>query len=392
MDRAVAHQVPSLAAMRISLHQTFDELASCKERWNSLGRNVPFRRWEWLRSWWDHYGDDAGRGTQKRLLILAVWNGQTLIAVAPWYISRVWADGRAIRALGAGEVCSEYVTVLCEVGFEDEVGAALAEWLTENGRRDHHGQESWDLLELGGVVAGDRTVSRLLDHLSDSGNEVYPRAGLSCWRIDLPACWDEYVLRLSKSHRKQVRRAARKLAEKDVQLRHAQTMEEFDIGFAVLLDLHQRRWQSLGQQGCFARPRFLAFHRQAGAELFRSGCVDLAWLELDGRPLAAEYQLLGSDVVYAYQSGIDPTRLALEPGRLAVTAALQRSIEQRRRCYDFLRGDEPYKAHWRAIPRPMWEVRVVPRRAGARLRQGVASATDSVKNWIRSGLELARLR
>ena len=357
-----------------------------------FARGVPFRRWEWLRSWWVHYGSDTGGGSHKRLLILAVWNEQTLIAVAPWYISRVWADGRAIRALGAGEVCSEYITILCEAGFEDEVGAALADWLTDSACGERNGQPVWDLLELNGVVAGDRTVSRLLDHLADFGNEVYPRAGRSCWRIDLPSQWDDFVARLSKSHRKQVRRAARRIRNREVQLRRAQTVEEFEQGFTILVDLHQRRWQSLGQQGCFARPRFLAFHRDVGGEFFRSSCVDVTWMELDGRPLAAEYQLLGSDVVYAYQSGIDPTRLEHEPGRLAVTAALLRSIEQGRRCYDFLRGDEPYKAHWRAVPRPMWEVRVVPRRAGARLRHGVVSATDSVKNWIRSGLELAGLR
>jgi hypothetical protein len=40
----------------------------------------------------------------------------------------------------------------------------------------------------------------------------------------------------------------------------------------------------------------------------------------------------------------------------------------------------------------MWEVQVVPSRTAARLRHGVMSATDSVKNWIRSGLELAGLR
>jgi CelD/BcsL family acetyltransferase involved in cellulose biosynthesis len=232
----------------------------------------------------------------------------------------------------------------------------------------------------------------LLDHLTELGNDVYPRAGLSCWRIELPGQWEDFVTRLSKSHRKQVRRAARRLVNRGVVLHQATTLDELRQGFEILVDLHQRRWESLDEGGCFARPGFTPFHRNASERLFQAGCVDLVWLELDGRPLAAEYHLLGSDVVYAYQSGIDPDRLEQEPGRLAVTATIQRSIERSFRSYDFLRGDEPYKAHWRAAPRPMWEIRVVPPRASARLRHGVSSATDSVKSWIKSGLELAGLR
>jgi CelD/BcsL family acetyltransferase involved in cellulose biosynthesis len=160
----------------------------------------------------------------------------------------------------------------------------------------------------------------------------------------------------------------------------------------MLVELHQRRWQSLGERGRFASPRFLQFHRDCAPKLFDAGCLDLVWLELDGRPLAAEYHLLSVDTAYAYQSGIDPERLDEEPGRMAVMTTIQRQIDLGRRYYDFLRGDEPYKSHWRAVPQPTWEVRVVPRRTAARVRHGVMSATDSVKNWIRSGLELAGLR
>ena len=34
------------------------------------------------------------------------------------------------------------------------------------------------------------------------------------------------------------------------------------------------------------------------------------------------------------------------------------------RAYDFLRGDEPYKADWRAQPCPVEEIRIVPEPAG----------------------------
>lgn len=379
--------------MRITCHDSFDDLLPHQARWNELARGVPFRRWEWLETWWRQYGLEAGQPVaNQQLCLLAGWDQDRLVAIAPWYHTRTWADGRVIRSLGADEVCSDYISVLCQSGHEDTVGAALAAWLTQRAQDDDSEHFGWDLIELESVMEGDRATGRMLDHLTDLGNGVYPRAGLSCWRLDLPQQWDDLLTGLSKSHRKQVRRAARKLTSAGTVVRRATTIDELDQGFQILVDLHQRRWQSRGEGGCFARPRFLAFHREVSSRLFGAGCVELAWVELDDRPLVAEYNLLGSDVLYAYQSGIDPARLELEPGRLGITAMLQWAIDRRLRSYDFLRGDEPYKAHWRAQPRPAWEIRVVPPRARARLRQGVLAATDNLKTWIKSGLELAGLR
>ncbi len=119
------------------------------------------------------------------------------------------------------------------------------------------------------------------------------------------------------------------------------------------------------------------------------GRAAVNWLELDGRPLAAEYQLIGDEMTFAYQSGIDTQRLDDKPGHLANMASLRRAIEQGQHAYDFLRGDEPYKAHWRAEPRPMISVRVVPARAAARLRHNAWRAKQSLKQWIKYGMALA---
>ena len=88
----------------------------------------------------------------------------------------------------------------------------------------------------------------------------------------------------------------------------------------------------------------------------------MSWLELDGSPVAAEYHLAGPDATYAYQGGVDPRRLDEEPGRLSNMLTIRRAIEQGHRQFDFLRGDEPYKAHWRAIPRATYDYRIVPNR------------------------------
>jgi CelD/BcsL family acetyltransferase involved in cellulose biosynthesis len=124
----------------------------------------------------------------------------------------------------------------------------------------------------------------------------------------------------------------------------------------------------------------------------RNGQLLLYWLELHGKAVAAEYALNGDGVVYVYQTGVDPDLLDREPGRLINLAIIKRCIEQGYRGLDYLRGDEPYKAHCRAEPRPSLEVRVVPRRVAAQLRHNLWLAGSRVKRLMKDGLKLVGTR
>jgi CelD/BcsL family acetyltransferase involved in cellulose biosynthesis len=246
-------------------------------------------------------------------------------------------------------------------------------------------------LELTGVDAQDPVVRRLAESLEARGNTVHRRDGPRFWRIELPTEWEDYLARLSKDHRKQVRRSVRGiLATGRVEVRHVERPEDLAHAQDVLIDLHQRRRRSLGEPGSFASTRFTAFHREVMADLLLTRQLYLQWLELDGRPIAAEYGLAGDGVIYAYQSGVEPDALEHSPGRLSHVVMLQRAIEQGYRALDFLRGDEPYKPHWRARPRPSVEIRVVPGRASAQLRHGLWLAGTGMKEWIKSGLRTTR--
>ena len=92
---------------------------------------------------------------------------------------------------------------------------------------------------------------------------------------------------------------------------------ELPAAWAILVELHQRRRLSLGEPGCFASRLFHDFHREVTQRLLDRDQLRMSWLELDGSPAAAEYHLAGTADTYAYQGGVDPERLAEEPGRLS---------------------------------------------------------------------------
>jgi CelD/BcsL family acetyltransferase involved in cellulose biosynthesis len=204
--------------------------------------------------------------------------------------------------------------------------------------------------------------------------------------VALPGNWEEYLRRLSKSHRKELRALQRRMIDSGrAKLRTARSDDELEEGWQTLIDLHQRRRRSLGEPGCFAAPRFEQFHSDVIRRLLPSGQLRMHWLELDGAPIAAEYHLAGDNgVMYAYQSGIEIEALGVAPGRLITLAILRQAIAEGYRSFDLLRGDEPYKMHWRAEPRPTVEMCVLPGRGADRFRYGMWLAGDVMRSWLRS--------
>lgn len=375
---------------------TLDELAPYADGWDQLARGVPFRGWNWLSCWWRHYG-----GGRRGLRVLCAFErGDALAGVAPWFLETSPAQGRVLRFLGSGEVCSDHLTVLCEPGREGAVTEAMADWLSRRSGAAGQGpgpaqetDETWDLLELTGVDAGDAAVDGLCRRLASHGHAVHRRPGPDCWRIELPETWEAFLDQLSSSHRSQVRRADRQFfGPGRAVLRTVDKIEQLPRGMEILIGLHRARRRALGQPDCFVSAQFEAMHRELAPRLLAAGQLQLHWIEVDGAPVAAEYHLAGADTVYAYQSGIGPTQDCPSPGRLAHLATVRRAIAEGRRGFDFLRGDEAYKSHWRAVPHGTEEIRIVPPVLSARLRHGVHAAGMNVKEWLRSGLRLVGAR
>jgi CelD/BcsL family acetyltransferase involved in cellulose biosynthesis len=381
--------------MLITRHDNFESLATHRSTWNELSRDVPFRAWEWLERWWRYYGcgDDGKPTAGRELLLLAAWEeDEQFVGVAPWYRETTRSGTRLVRFLGDGEVCSEYPSILCRPEHEDVIAKSLAEWLAAaNESSVGSADDGWDRLELTPVEASDSVVARLLQHLESAGNRVEREDAANCWCVVFPATWDQYLAKRSKQARNRLRYAHRTWIESGkVKLRSSLREDDINKAFDILVDLHQRRWESRGLSGCFSSKAFLEFHRDVWKSFSADGKALIWWLEADGKPLAADYVLLGGDVMYGYQSGIDPEQLEMQPGQLMNLVALRTALEEKYQAYDFLRGDEPYKAHLGAERRPMLTARVIPQNTEARLRYAAWNAGRQMRGWAKRGLRVVR--
>ena len=363
---------------------TGTELAALEMPWNILAAGHPLRSWNWLATWWKHYGD-AGR----RLHVLAVYDNAenedgTLVGLAPWYMEHTAVHGNVVRPLGDGEVCTDHLSLLCQPGYVATVVTTLADYLIAN-------DDEWGRLELVAIDEGDEAIELLVGELESRDALVSGQRAGNCWVIDLPETWDEYVADLSPSHRRQLRKCQRSQVESGRSRWHQVTQHsELAEAWSVLVNLHQRRRNTLGEAGCFASRQFRDFHREVIEQLFSLGQLRMSWLELDAAPFTAEYHVSSPETVFTYQSGIDTARLAESPGRLAYMLTIQRAIKDGFIRLDFLRGDEAYKAHFRATARPTYDYLVFPNRRLARLRGHVVLAAESLKDWVKQSVAPAK--
>ena len=363
--------------MHIQEFRQFEQLEPYRARWQQLADERLFCSFDWLATWWQHYGQNSA---DCQLAVFCVFesparpacqnekkceplpSADSLIAVLPCYRQQTFARGLMLRLLGDGEVCSEHLGLLVNPEDTVLVAKALAEHFTGN-------TSAWDVLDFEAIEQSNDGINQLVAELRSLDCQVASKAGQSCWSIELPATWEEFLALQSKSHRKQLRRLDKRVLESNQARFHlVKTAEQFENAWPILIDLHQRRRNSLNEPGCFASRQWADFHRDVAQKLLATDQLRLSWLEYEGTAIAAEYQFANSQTTFAYQGGLDPTRLDCEPGRLSMICSMKQAIEEKHTTFDLLRGDEPYKAHWRATPTPTFDIQVVPPRRAARFR------------------------
>lgn len=315
-------------------------LAPYLDDWRKLAAGAPMRSPEWMLAWWEIYA-----GPEDQLCILLLHEPQgTMVGLAPLYLQGVGGNG-TFRLLGSSINCTHHTTWLATTGWETRVGVEVARFLLQC-------KPGWKRLLFEAVDADATAIHATMNYLAQNDCLRHQRQINSCWKITLPATWDDYLRMLSRSHRKRCRKLQRQFLDSGiVKTRQVETEEDLQEGLQLLLKLHGYRWGSVRKPlGVFDDQKFKTFHETVSRKLTSCKKLRLAWLECDGKPIAIEYQFVDAKAVYAYQAGVDLSMDEYSPGKLSMMAAIQFAIAQGCEFLDLLRGDEPYKSNWRAAP------------------------------------------
>ena len=319
--------------------------------WNELlcesEADTIFLTWEWVSTWLDTVYPDA------RLFVVAVRDGRhQLIGVAPLYLSSMRAFNllpfKCLRVLGDSQSGAEYGDLIIREGWGQPAMKAIASCLAD-------ARQEWDCLWLSSVAgwtgARDRWAA-LLERL-DANQQWRP---LDFTRIPLPDTHSEYLAQLRGKSRRQLGRLGRRLgATGKVEFRQCHEEAELSARLATLYDLHTRRWQSLGQEGSFARrPKLVEFNNQFSSLALSRGWLRLCTLHVADRPVAAVFGVAREDARYGLQTGFDPK--VDGAGLLLWGEVMREMIGEGAAEFDFLRGSYDYKRYLGGEPRTGYEV------------------------------------
>ncbi|MFF1679326.1 GNAT family N-acetyltransferase [Streptomyces sp. NPDC058256] len=320
----------TLVAELVTDEREFAELGPAWGRlYRSCAAATPFQSHAWLHSWWLSYG------TPGRLrLVLVRDDGGELRALAP--LMRVRRPLPALVPLGGA--ISDYGDVLIDDEHADRAAATLAEGLSAAARTA--------LIDFREVRPGG-AVERIFE----------------CWRgprsrvrdslcLELPATsMDELVGRLPSSKAQRVRAKLRKLTALGVEQRVVHH-DEVDAALRRLLELHQLQWQGRKVTSEHLQERFAEHLVRSVGPMVRSGDAVVTEFRLDDTVMAVDLTLLSRRLAGGYLYGAHP-QLRERKADVAVillNACAQHTEAGERATLSLLRGDEPYKRHWRPEP------------------------------------------
>ena len=233
---------------------------------------------------------------------------------------------------------SDYHDLLALPGREDAVAQAFYEAV--------RGRGGWQIADLPQLREGGLLRPRP-PRTGGGGLAWRDAAQEACPFLPLPAAWEDLLKTFGKKTRSNIgyyERALRKVYV--VEIGPVMDGAVLDGEMTRLFELHQRRWNQRWLPGVFGGRRVQRFHRDAARALLGRGALRLFTLKLDGETQACLYCFAFGDRVCYYQGGFEPTLAKLSLGTVLTAHALQAATAEGRAVFDFLRGDEPYKAKW----------------------------------------------
>lgn len=318
--------------------------------------------WLWTRAWLEHYGD----AVPHRFAIAE--KAGTLAGLGLLTERRPRKGGVSVRRLNLGFISdrpalAEYSRLL----VAPEAREGFAEGILRLLRPD----PSWFSFELNGIPL-DEAQPFLR---AEPGFQVHHEP---CRIVDLAAAGQtgRVIDTLKPGAAARIRRSLRLFGPLDMEW-GVDEKAALDI-LDELIDLHQSRWQRVGQPGTFGNPRAIAFHRDVAPQLAARGEALLLRVRAARQTIGCLYVLIDKGRALSYLSGLaqfEDNRL--KPGMVVDLICMQECMNLGLSEYDFLAMDSRYKQEMSTASRDI----IFARLRSPRLRWRPVHAASALRRY-----------
>jgi len=294
------------------------------DEWEELAEHTgvsPFRRPGWIGAWWRAFG----RGT---LEILAMREEGRLVAVLPL--------GRRLGELSS--TTNWHTPDFAPVVEDARALRALAEELFARTPRR---------VSLAFVDGGEPTLPECRDAATSRGYRVLTRTLERSPFVRIEGDWEAYQRGLSRNVRGDARRRIRRLNEVgSMSVEVNDGRERLDDLLAAGFRTEAAGWKGARGTAIASQRDTETFYAEIAHWAAARGWLRLAFLRLDGRPVAFHYSLEHDGIHYFIKGGHDPSFDSFSPGKVLTYEMLLRAFSAGLQSYEFLGGDDPWKQMW----------------------------------------------
>lgn len=337
----------SITIEKINSIEAFKNL---KTEWNDLLEQSPvqsvFLTWEWLFTWWDHFGAD------KTLYILLARESGEIIGIAPLMVTTIRRMGfkfRMLRNLGMPDV--DVAGLIVKDGRKEAISSLCQEIQTVSSQ--------WDIFELGEFPDEEYNPQTILQWFPETTylSRLMPKLHTY---IPTTGSWEEYYKTLAKHHRRSLRRKERLLQEEQKVVLY----QRFNNG-----KVQPEHYNAIFRINAKARfPELYAteslknFHLALAKPDVLQHAVDISLFLVNDVPIAFEYGFFYNQVYEAWRGAYNPRCSEYSPGSLIFLKLLNHNFVSGYLGVDLLRGEHDYKKRWRGFDRSFTLLWVIPRR------------------------------
>lgn len=364
-----------MSAIAVDVIHDYATFAGLEARWNEAvdraGLTHPFLRHEWLRTWWDAFGEG------RTLTVMVVRAGNRIIGLAPFMLERARMYGVPLRRLQFlhNDHTPKADVIVAE--RDNEVYEALWHTLLQ-------GKAAWDVLQFS-QLPGDSPTHAQIERLS--ARHGYPT---SVWMSDaspyleLSSDWNSYFGGLGAKLRQNLRNRLnrlQKLGEPALQVvSERQAIRE---SRAQALELEASGWKREAGTAIQSDPQVLRFYTEL-ADRAAASWLRLLFLTVNGRRIATSYASQYEGRLSFFKTGYDPDFAKYAPFKLLTYFTIREGYSDRWREVDFLGDAEPWKLEWTNTIRPHDWLFVFANTTRARVvHTAKCRVRPALKRWFR---------
>ncbi len=249
---------------------------------------------------------------------------------------------RSTAGIRVAELVGRGLADYMDLRFDDPSGgAAVIDALVQDRR--------WHAVVLRNVPGASPTLAIAAERARARGWLAWPMPSLVAPYVDTVGDWESFTkTRGDSKARYNRRRATRKLLESGASFEHYTDAHSLQRPLEEAFALYGVRARGVASRWRFSGSGGRRFFRTLAERFAARGMFDLAILRVGPEAVAFAYCLHRADTRYYFQVGItdDPRIARFSPGAALLEHLLARAFEEDCRRFDFMLGDEPYKAVW----------------------------------------------